>query len=555
MTDLSLQRTVARLVDDVLSGHITRRELMLRAAALGIAVPGVLLSRAAPDIAAAPRAAAPRAQDATPKAGGSLRAIIVDDPNFLDPLVTQLAQVRQTMTSVYDTLTYLDAADPAFPIKGRLASEWTFTEPTKFDMILHEGVTFHGGQDFTAEDVKWTIDYVLNPDTKSPNATFLSQVESVEVLEPYVVRFNLSRPWAAMPADLSTIQIYTKESTKESIETTPNGTGPFMWTEWVPGDHITLTRNPDYFIPDRPYLDEIVFRPIKEKATSLSVMEAGDADVFFTPEVKEKATIEGNPALKLVASLLPDEGHVLYVNNSRPPMSDQNIRLAASYALDRRTFHSAFLGNYGEKNTSPWTTAHWAYNPINDDAFEYDLERSRGYLSEAGYTDGKAADGTQLSINLVYPKGYPEWQQGSEMFQAAMAELGVEVVVEQLELATWIQRIVTTDEYDLSWDFHQSRSADPAYTLALAFFYPPGPQNITRYEDETLGNLIDQGGEELDQETRKEIYYQFQERWNELQPGLVVGEYALFHATAADVMGFATDPLMFQDFREVWLDR
>jgi ABC-type transport system substrate-binding protein len=554
VVDKSLQREVDNLVDGVLSGRVNRRELMQRAAALGIAVPGVLLAQAAPDAMAAPRVTA-RAQDATPKSGGSLRAIIVDDPNFLDPLVTQLAQVRQTMTSVYDTLTYLDAADPTFPIKGRLAKEWTFTQPTTFDMVLHEGVTFHGGEDFSAEDVKWTIDYVMNPETKSPNATFLSQVDSVEVLDPLTIRFNLNRPWAAMPADLSTIQIYSRTSTKESIETTPNGTGPFMWTEWVPGDHITLTKNPDYYIPDRPYLDEIVFRPIKEKATSLSVMEAGDADVFFTPEVKEKATIESNPSLKLVAALLPDEGHILYVNNNRAPMNDQNIRLAASYALDRRTFHSAFLGNYGEKNTSPWTTAHWAYNPINDTAFEYDLDRARSYLEEAGYTDGKAADGRQLSINLVFPKGYPEWQQGSEMFQAAMAELGVEVVVEQLELATWIQRIVTTDEYDLSWDFHQSRSADPAYTLALAFFYPPGPQNITRYQDDKLGDLINQGGEELDQEKRKAIYYEFQERWNELQPGLVVGEYALFHVTAADVMGFATDPLMFQDFREVWLDR
>jgi peptide/nickel transport system substrate-binding protein len=552
VADKNLQRAVDRLVDGVLSGQIHRRELLWRAAALGIGVPGVLLSRAVPDVVAAPRA-----QEATPtgKPGGSLRVIIVDDPNFLDPLVSQLAQVRQTMTSVYDTLTYLDAADPTFPIKGRLAKEWTFTEPTTFDMALHQGVTFHEGQDFTAEDVKWTIDYVLNPDTKSPNATFLSQVDSVEVLDPYTVRFNLNRPWAAMPADLSTVQIYTKESTKDSIATKPNGTGPFIWKEWVPGDHITLTKNPNYFIADRPYLDEIVFRPIKEKATSLAVMEAGDADVFFTPEVKEKGTIEANPALKLVSSLLPDEGHVLYINNSRPPMSDQNLRLAASYALDRRTFHSAFLGNYGEKNTSPWTKAHWAYNPINDTAFEYDLDKSRSYLQAAGYTDGKAADGTQLSIDVVYPKGYPEWQQGSEMFQAAMAELGVDVKVEELELATWIQRIVTTDEFDMSWDFHQSRSADPAYTLALAFFYPPGPQNITRYKDETLGNLIGQGGEELDQEKRKPIYYQFQERWNELQPGLIVGEYALFHVVAADVMGIATDPLMFQDFREVWLDR
>ena len=70
-------------------------------------------------------------------------------------------------------------------------------------------------------------------------------------------------------------------------------------------------------------------------------------------------------------------------------------------------------------------------------------------LQAAPFKDGKAADGSQLSINLVFPKGYPEWQQGSEMFQAAMAELGVEVVVEQLELATWIQRMVTTDEVNI----------------------------------------------------------------------------------------------------------
>ena len=86
-------------------------------------------------------------------------------------------------------------------------------------MKLQEGVTFHGGEDFTAEDVKWTVDYVMNPETESPNATFLSQVDTVEVLDPLTVRFNLKRPWAAMPADLSTIQIYSKTATNDSIAT------------------------------------------------------------------------------------------------------------------------------------------------------------------------------------------------------------------------------------------------------------------------------------------------------------------------------------------------
>jgi len=559
---------IGRLIEDALSGRIDRRTLVQRAAAMGMMVPGALLMRTAPALAQGATPAASPVGGATPqpvtfpeatpdpaaKTGGVLKAIIVDDPNSLDVQVTQLAQVRNIMESVYDTLTYLDAADPAFSIKGRLAKSWVFTEPTKLDFTLQPGVKFHNGEDFTAADVIWTVNYVLDPKTASPNATILSQVEKVEALDPLTARFHLKQPWAAMPADLTTIQMYSKTATHDSITTKPNGTGPFMWKEWVPGDHVSIVKNPSYWMKGFPYLDQIDFRPIKEKSTSLSVLQAGDADVVFTPELKDKATVDGDAKLKSVASLLNDSGYVLYVNHNRAPMNDQNIRLAVAYALDRATFFSAFLSGQGTKNTSPWSSKSWAYNPINDHAFDYDLDKAKSYLTAAGYTDGKK-DGQQLSINIVYPKGYPEWQQGSEMFQAAMAELGVDVKVEELEVATWIARIVKTDQYDLSWDLHFQRAVDPAWTLSLAFFYPPGPQNISRYTDDELASLIQTGGLEFDQTKRKPVYDRFQERWNEIVPGLIVGEFLLYHAVAKYVEGFATAPLFFQDFRTVWLNK
>ena len=163
--------------------------------------------------------------------------------------MTQLAQLRQTMASVYDTLTYLDAADPTFPIKGRLAKEWTFTEPTKFDMMLQKASSSMAARTSppTTSNRRSTTSRIRTRSRQTRPS--LSQVDSVEVLDPLTVRLNLNRPWAAMPADLSTIQIYAKTATKDSIQTTPNGTGPFMWTEWVPGDHITLTKNPNYWHP------------------------------------------------------------------------------------------------------------------------------------------------------------------------------------------------------------------------------------------------------------------------------------------------------------------
>jgi ABC-type transport system substrate-binding protein len=134
-----------------------------------------------------------------------------------------------------------------------------------------------------------------------------------------------------------------------------------------------------------------------------------------------------------------------------------------------------------------------------------------------------------------------------------MSELGVDVKVEELELSTWIDRIVNTDEFDLSWDYHFQRAVDPAWTLSLAFFYPPGPKNLCRYNDDELAGLITAGGSELDQTARKPIYDRFQERWNEIQPGLIVGEFVLYHALSARVQNFFTHPLFFQDFTKVWL--
>jgi ABC-type transport system substrate-binding protein len=136
-----------------------------------------------------------------------------------------------------------------------------------------------------------------------------------------------------------------------------------------------------------------------------------------------------------------------------------------------------------------------------------------------------------------------------------MSELGVDVKVEELELATWIDRIVTTPDYDLSWDYHFQRAVDPAWTLSLAYFYPPVDANIGRYKDDTMAQIITAGGSELDQEKRKEQYFAFQQRWNDNSYGLIVGEFLLYHCIASYVEGFATHPLFFQDFRNVWLNK
>ncbi|HET8522007.1 MAG TPA: ABC transporter substrate-binding protein, partial [Thermomicrobiales bacterium] len=198
---------VNSLIQDALNGRINRRELMKRAAALGVTVPGVI-ALSVPHGAVA--AAAAQEASPTPKTGGNLTTLTIGDPKSLDIQVSQLAQLRQMIGSMYDRLVYHDLSD--YSLKPQLAKEWTWTDPKTLDVPLVEGVTFHDGQQFSADDVKFTVDRILNPDTGSSLASQLSAIESVEAVAANHVRFHLKQTWPALIENLTNIYIYSKSA-------------------------------------------------------------------------------------------------------------------------------------------------------------------------------------------------------------------------------------------------------------------------------------------------------------------------------------------------------
>jgi ABC-type transport system substrate-binding protein len=538
---------VNALIQDALNGRINRRELMKRAAALGVAVPGVIaLSVPRGEVAA---------QEASPiaKTGGNLTALTIGDPKSLDIQVSQLAQLRQMIGSMYDRLVYHDLSD--YSLKPQLAKEWTWTDPTTLDVPLVESVTFHDGQPFTADDVKFTVDRILNPNTGSSLASQLSAIDSVEAVDQSHIRFHLKHAWPALIENLTSVYVYSKSATDDSIRTKPNGTGPFQFVEWRQNDHIRLKKNPNYWQEGLPYLDQIDFKPISEQETRISMLDTKAADVMFSLELKDIDRIKSTKGLAVLQSPFKDRGDIMYMNNARAPLSDQNLRLAVASTVDRATFIKQFLAGFGNVNTSPWDKSQWAYNPINDNAFPYDLDKAKQMLEAGGYPGGKDKSGKQLVLNLIYPTGYPEWNQGSVMVQSSFQEIGVQVKVEELEPTVWADRLINTGDFDFSWDFHGGHIVDPAATLSYAYFYPPVSTNLCRYKDDQMAKLIEEGGTTTGQDKRKPFYWQFQERWNQIMPGIIVGQRVIADAARDDVKGFTADPLFFEDFRHAWLDR
>jgi peptide/nickel transport system substrate-binding protein len=285
------------------------------------------------------------------------------------------------------------------------------------------------------------------------------------------------------------------------------------------------------------------------------MLDTKAADVMFSLELKDIDRIKSTKGLAVLQSPFEDRGDIMYMNNARAPLSDQNLRLAVASTVDRATFIKQFLAGFGNVNTSPWDKSQWAYNPINDNAFPYDLDKAKQMLDDGGYPGGKDKSGKQLVLNLIYPTGYPEWNQGSVMIQSSFQEIGVQVKVEELEPTVWADRLINTGDFDFSWDFHGGHIIDPAATLSYAYFYPPVSTNLCRYKDDQMAKLIEEGGTTTGQDKRKPFYWQFQERWNQIMPGIIVGQRVIADAARDDVKGFTADPLFFEDFRHAWLDR
>ena len=452
MSDKRLHREVNELVEGVLSGRVNRRQLIQRAAALGITVPG------RPDDARPSMRPPRRDADSGRMRSPETRRHRCERssstiPSTSTSTVTQLAQSRNVMASVYETLTVTRRRRSGFPIKGRLAKEWTFTEPTKLDMNLQEGVTFHERTGLLRRG-RQVHDRVRQIPTPVAQRHRPQPVDTVEVarpadgpLQPQATLAGHARRPVHDPDLLRRVdhRRVDRDQTKRHRSLHLDGVGARRPHHAHQEPQLLACRT-------APTSTRSIFRPIKEKATSLSVMQAGDAEVFFTPELKDKATIDGD-AEPEVGRLAPQRRR-LHPLRQQQPRPDERPEHPPRRLLRTRSpdlLRGVPLRS-GQKNTSPGPRPTGPTTRSTTPPSSTTSNGRESYLEAAGYTDGRS-DGQQLSINIVYPKGYPEWQQGSEMFQAAMAELGVEVKVEELELATWIDRIVTTDEYDLSWDY------------------------------------------------------------------------------------------------------
>ncbi len=396
---------------------------------------------------------------------------------------------------------------------------WTFK--------LRDDATWHDGEPFTARDVQFTWETVMNPDVAVRSRTGHDKVESVETPDEYTVVMTLKEPFAPFQALWTSgvtgvIPAHVLEG--EDVNTapfntqSPIGTGPFKFVEHVGGDHLTVERNPDYH-GGAPKLEQIIVKLVPEIPVLFTQFKTGEVDVVdyqgLQPDRVEEAL---GLADRVVVSKGSNFVEFIYFNNTLPQFQDKRVKQAIYHATDRQTVVDTIYYGLQNPTLTYLPPTHWAYNP-DVKQYAYDLEAAKALLDEAGFVPGgdgvRAKDGLRLAFRMSTSAGNQARESAQLVLQQAYKEIGVEMAIDNRPASTLWSEDVPAGNYDtlmVAWDNAIQSDPDPTSRLhsSMIPFEGGAGANYVAFKNEEADRLMEEGVRETDQARRAELYKQLQ---------------------------------------------
>lgn len=365
-----------------------------------------------------------------------------------------------------------------------LATEWDVSEDTMtLHFMLRQGVAWHDGAPFTAEDVKYTFDWVLNPDNGAPNMGLYADIGEMEIVNDHEIIFRLERPNSFLLNNIARMPIVPKhDGDRADFRQKPQGTGPYKFVSWTRDDRLVVVENVDYW-GGRPIIPNIIFRTIPENATRLLALEAGEIDIYQGGVVPQEITrLEADP--KVVVQRVAGTGYnYLGFNTKVGSLSDVRVRQAVSYLINRDAIVQRVLNGIGTPGIGPVSMALPWFNP-DVPRYAYSPEKAKELLAEAGYGPG------DIKLRL-YTNENTERMRIAEILQFEAQQVGIEVEVIIEEWGAYLTRIQETDDFDifiLGW----SGQLDPDRAM-IRQFHTDGANNYGKYSNERVDYLLDLG--------------------------------------------------------------
>lgn len=394
-------------------------------------------------------------------------------------------------------------------LEADLATDWLVSEDgLTYTFHLREDVVWHKGfGPFTSEDVRWSLERILDPASNSPHRFDFGLIETIETPDAKTVIVHVSEPDANFLAKLAYYRggfIMKREAIEQfgdSYTENAVGTGPFMLESWAPGQSIVLTRNPDYYEEGIPRVDRVVLVPIADEAVAAGALEAGELQLGYFRDPQAIERFEQLPEFEIDRNTM--SGFLaLYFDTQVPPFDDVRVRRALAHAIDKEGIVNAVLTGVAEVANSPLPPAALGFT-TDVTHYAYDPEAARALLAEAnasGFT-------TDLLTTRLAP-----WPLVNPVLHFYLQDLGLNVELRELEHGTYTTERQAGNYGMVVLGLHGP--PDPETWMSPIFHsgsLPPG-SNMSKIVDAEIDAMIEEARTATDPERRQELYVELQQR-------------------------------------------
>lgn len=396
-------------------------------------------------LAAAAAALSPAllAQVARGQGGGTVTVGLAADILNFDPSAKSFV-TYPVILQVYDKL--LDYTVAYQPV-ARLAAAWKIADDYRSaTFTLRPGVKFHNGRLMTAKDIVAVFERAMDPKVGQNLVTLTSGqgMRAVRAVDDATVRFEYDFQTPNILDTIQEIDIIAPEAFNQLRETTI-GTGPFKVAEWVPNDHVTLDRSPQYWRQGRPYLDRVILKPFNNPDALVTALQTGTIDIATSIPYPQVARLRSQGNLVLKGDGTGAFLQLFELNPQRPPFNNKTIRQAMQYAVDRETILKTVYAGIGQTRVAPYPPNSAAYNPTLDRRYRFDLAKAKALIVQAGYPNG-------FKFTTPITTGFADFAQAAQILKADLAKIGVDMEIQLVDNARWTPMLFG-GQFDATYTF------------------------------------------------------------------------------------------------------
>lgn len=459
------------------------------------------------------------------------------DPSTLEPMVQSGQAVRLIKMCMYRGLL---AYESDGSIGDEIAESYEVADDNvTYTFHIRPNAKFQDGSDITAEDVKFSFERQLDASVSATfRSDFANMLDHIDVVDAKTVKFVLKQPCAPFIDYLTLPEavIVSKawcNSHNNDLNANPMGSGPYTLGSWDKGRQITLKAFDGFYKAGKPETKELDFVVTTDNTTRVNSLKSGEADLIDYVGANDATALEKDSNYTVDVSEGPFM--CLQINCTKGPLANPKVREAIAYAVNRQgVIDTAFMGRGTAMYGFPTIDGQNGYDGKYDNYFQYNPDKAKELLKEAGYPNG-------FDVKILSTSTYDFHKQTALVVQDSLKAIGINAEVELPDWSTRIQRSNTGDYdilvsgtagniVDMDWCTNYFQSGDTRMNSA------PG------FNDATVDSLLKQGRETLDATKRAAIYDQLRERILELSPFVFINYREQIFATSADVKGFVNLP-------------